>query len=59
MRNDYPALTQTQLDAIAMSMDDEIREELHSAEQWTHPGEFLTAYMARDPAFPIHQFPAR
>lgn len=54
--NDYPTLSQDQLDAIVAVMDDDIREELHTAEDWQHPGEFLTAYMARVPDFPLHQF---
>ena len=37
MANDYPRLTQAQLDAIAVHMDDDIREDLHSAADWQHP----------------------
>lgn len=55
-RNDYPTLTEDMLDAIAELMDEEIRESLHSAQDWQQPGEFLTAYIERDPEFPIHQF---
>lgn len=49
MKNDYPNLTQKMIDAIATVMDDEIREELHSKLSPCHPGEFLTAYIERDP----------
>ena len=56
MNNNHPQLTQGLLDAIAMYMDDDIRDELHSAADWQHPGEFLTAYMAADPDFPLDQF---
>ena len=52
----YNALTDDQLAAIAEHMDDTIRESLHSAADWQHPGEFLTAYMLQDETFPIHQF---
>lgn len=54
--NNYPTLTQVQLDAIVASMDDDLRERLSSTQEWQHPGEYLTAYLAADPEFPIHQF---
>ncbi len=56
MQNDYPNLTIAQLEAIAVVMDDEIRERIHSEIAPCEPGEFLTAYLAADPEFPIHQF---
>jgi hypothetical protein len=56
MTNDYPHLTQKQIDNIASCMDDEIREMLHTDLSPCHPGEFLTAYLARDTDFPIEQF---
>lgn len=49
MDNQYPNLTQQQLDAIAQHMDDEIRENLHG--DTDVPGEFLTAYVSADPDF--------
>ena len=49
MKNDYPNLSQKNLDAIATVMDDETREGLHSLMCPCHPGEFLTAYIERDP----------
>ena len=49
-RNDYPNLSQASIDAIAIVMDDEIREALHSELAPCHPGEFLTAYLMRDPS---------
>lgn len=55
-RNDYPNLTIDQLDAIAIVMDDETREQLHADLAPCAPGVFLTAYLARHPDFPIHQF---
>ena len=54
--NDYPELTADQLSAIAVSMNDEIREQLHAEIAPCSPGTFLTAYLERDPAFPIDQF---
>lgn len=54
--NNYPDLTQNQLDAIAMVMDDGIREHVHTSIPWCEPGEFLTAYLELDADFPIHQF---
>lgn len=54
--DDYPKLTQDMLDAIAMHMDDAILEELHSTMSPCTPGEFLTAYLSKDPEFPIYQF---
>jgi len=56
MKNDYPGVTENQLNAIAVSMDDTIREHLHSELAPCAPGVFLTAYLERDPAFPIEQF---
>ena len=56
MRNDYPGLTEDKLAAIAVSMDDVIREHLHAELAPCTPGVFLTAYLERDPAFPIDQF---
>ena len=56
MKNDYPELTEDQLSAIAVSMDDTIREHLHAELAPCTPGTFLTAYLERDPAFPVHQF---
>ncbi len=56
MENRFPDLTQEDLDAIAVVMDDDIREEVHSEVAPCHPGEFLTAYLDRDPGFPIYQF---
>lgn len=56
MHNDYPTLTLAQLEAIVMVMDDEIRERIHSEIAPCEPGEFLTAYLAEDAEFPIHQF---
>ena len=56
MDNKFPHLTKAQLDAIAEVMDDAIREELHDLREWDSPGQFLTAYMAADADFPIHQF---
>lgn len=50
MSNQYPSITQDQLDAIATVMDDGIREQLHSAMCPCHPGEFLTAYCDADPS---------
>lgn len=55
-RNDYPGLTADMLAAIANIMDDAIREDLHSRMAPCEPGAFLTAYMERDPAFPLYQF---
>lgn len=54
--NEYWALTDDLMVPIAQIMDTEIRERLQSARTWTHPGEFLTAYMKADPDFPINQF---
>lgn len=48
-KNDFPALSQQNLDAIAVIMDDEIREELHGRMCGCLPGEFLTAYIELDP----------
>lgn len=48
--NNYPTLSQKMLDAIATVMDDDIREELHSTMSPCEPGEFLTAYLERDPS---------
>lgn len=59
MQNDYPNLTDLQLAAIAVSMDDDIREDTHGDLAPCHPGEFLTEYLRRDPGFPIHQFDVR
>lgn len=56
MTNEYPNLTKDLLDAIAVIMDDDIREEVHNSMAPCHPGEFLTAYLERDPEFPINQF---
>lgn len=56
MTNDFPHLTEAQLDAIAGCMIDEIRENLHDEMAPCEPGEFLTAYLTADPEFPIHQF---
>ena len=51
MKNDYLNLPQSELNAIAFHMDDDIRERLHSAMVGCHPGEFLTAYVAQEPEF--------
>lgn len=56
MQNDYPTLTQRELDCVAVSMDDDIREQIHSDIAPCEPGEFLTAYLSADRDFPIHQF---
>jgi hypothetical protein len=37
-------------------MDPEILAALKDARDWRHPGELLTAYMDRDPDFPIWRF---
>ena len=49
MNNQYPNLTQSQLDAIAQLMDDEIRESIHG--NTDIPGVFLTLYLDADPEF--------
>ena len=51
MTNNYPTLTQIQLDAIATIMDDDLRESLHGTPGLDIPGAFLTAYIERDPSF--------
>jgi hypothetical protein len=56
MINEYPDLTSAMLDAIAVCMDDAIRDRLHGDLAPCEPGVFLTAYLAADPGFPIHQF---
>lgn len=49
MLNNYPKLSGSQLDVIAASvMVDNIREQLHGEIAPCLPGEFLTAYIARD-----------
>lgn len=54
--NDYPCLTEASLAVIAEHMLDEVREDVHSALAPCEPGVFLTAYMQRDPTFPVYQF---
>lgn len=56
MQNDYPKLGFKQLEFIAHHMDDELCEVLHIQIAPCHPGEFLTAYLDRDPDFPVEQF---
>ena len=56
MRNDYPNLTADMLAAIAINMDDGIREAIHAEIAPCEPGEFLTAYLQLQPDFPINQF---
>jgi hypothetical protein len=55
-RNDFPFLSQSQLDAIALHMDDAIRESVAADVAPCAPGVFLTAYLERDEIFPIDQF---
>ena len=54
--NDYPDLTEQQLEAMAAVMDDSIRESVHSEIAPCLPGEFLTEYLSRDIDFPVIQF---
>jgi hypothetical protein len=44
---DAAEVTQSRLDAMAVAMDDETREELHSAQDWSSPGAFFAAYAER------------
>lgn len=45
MENNFPELTQDQLDLIAILMDDETREIVHIHCAPCHPGEFLSKYL--------------
>ncbi|TCP06549.1 hypothetical protein [Caldimonas thermodepolymerans] len=44
---DITTLTDEELDAYALLMDDDIREDLHSAREWESPAKFLAAYVSR------------
>lgn len=48
MNNNYPHLTQSQIDIISTIMDDEVREMLHGKPGLDTPGAFLTAYIEAD-----------
>lgn len=44
---DITTITEDDLDAYAQLMDDDIREDLHSARDWESPAKFLAAYVDR------------
>ena len=49
-KNRFPNLTRAQLDAIAPAMSYDIRDDIHIVLAPCSPGEFLTAYLDRDPS---------
>ena len=51
LQNNYPLLSQDNLDAIAQIMSDDMRDAVHTDLGDCHPGEFLTAYVDRDESF--------